>query len=95
MNGREGCRYRIVLSCDGVPVDMGAQAAAEIMKEFIHRPWHENVDCKWSGVSLLLTAENDFEAQGLALVDEFSDAIAACIPGGFNGDIRLVSITKF
>jgi len=88
-------RYRIALSCDGVPADAGAKAAAEITEEFTHRPWHENVECTWNGASLTLIAENDFDAQGLSLIDEFSDAISVYIAGGFDGDIRVVSITKF
>ena len=37
-------------------------------------------------------AENDFDSNGLALVDEFSDAISACIEGGFEGAIEILSI---
>jgi hypothetical protein len=37
-------------------------------------------------------AENDFDSNGLALADEFSDAISACIEGGFEGDIEILSI---
>ncbi len=91
-DNREIRRYRITLRCDGVPVDVGPRAATDITDEFTHRDWHENVECKWDGASLLLTAENDFDAQGLALIDEFSDAIAACIADGFDGDIRVVAI---
>lgn len=81
---REGAvkRYRIALSCDGVPLAAGAQAAVDIKEEFTHRPWHENVKCEWNSTSLVLTAENDYDAQGIALMDEFSDAIAACIADG-------------
>ncbi len=86
-------RYRITLSCDRVPADAGAQAAIDIKEEFTHRPWHERADCKWDGTSLVLIVENDYDDQGLALMDEFSDAITARIAGGFNGEIRLVSIT--
>jgi hypothetical protein len=38
--------------------------------------------------------ENDFDENGLASVDEFSDAISACVEEGFNGDIRIVSISQ-
>jgi hypothetical protein len=38
--------------------------------------------------------ENDFDRDGLAVMDEFSDEIAACIPGGFDGDIRVISVTE-
>ncbi len=90
----EARRYRIILSCDGVPVDAGPQAAIDISEEFTHRPWHENAGCRWDGTFLLLAAENDFDAEGLALLDEFSDAIAGCITDGFNGSIRVLSITN-
>jgi hypothetical protein len=79
MSDREAGRYRISLFCGGVPVDAEAQAAIDITEEFTHHPWHENAECGWDGASLLLSAENDFDAEGLALMDEFSDAIAACI----------------
>ena len=62
----------------------------DIIEEFTHRPWHENAECRWNGAFLLLTAENDFDAEGLALMDEFSDAIAACIADGFNWSIRVL-----
>jgi hypothetical protein len=93
MDALDQGRYRIILTCDGVPAAAGPQAAVDITEEFTHRPWHENVECRWNGESLLLTAENDFDTQGLALIDEFSDAIAACIANGFDGRIRVVSIT--
>jgi hypothetical protein len=40
-----------------------------------------------------LQADNDFDANGLSLMDEFSDAISANIAEGFDGDIEIVSIT--
>jgi hypothetical protein len=83
-----------VLRCDGVPVDAGTQAAIDIMEEFRHRRWHENVNCDWNGASLVLSADNDYDPQGKALMDEFSDAIAACISNGFDGQIRVASITE-
>jgi len=85
--------YRIVLACKGVPANVGAVAARDITKEFIHRPWHQNVRCEWDGSRLMLQAENDFDSNGLALLDEFSDAISASITGGFDGGIDVVSVT--
>jgi hypothetical protein len=87
-------RYRIILACEGVPVSDGQQAAIDITDEFTHRPWRENVVCTWDGHSLFLEAENDFDTDGLALTDEFSDSISATIKAGFEGDIRVVTITK-
>ena len=89
-----GKRYRIELICDGVPASAGSDAAIDIKEEFGLRPWHENVQCEWNGVALLLTAENDYDSDGRALMDEFSDAISACIAEGFDGDIRVASVKE-
>jgi hypothetical protein len=86
--------FRIVLTCDGVPRDVGAQAATDITKEFTHRPWHQNAECQWDGERLTLCAENDFDSNGEALADEFSDAIAACIAPGFDGSISKIAVVK-
>jgi hypothetical protein len=49
------------------------------------------VVCRWDGHVLILQAENDFDREGLALIDEFSDAISACIANGFDGNISVNS----
>ncbi len=67
--------YRVVLACAGVPTNAGAQAALDITEEFTHRPWHQNAVCRWDGHILILQAENDFDPNGVAPMDEFSDAI--------------------
>ena len=85
--------YRIVLACNGVPADVGAVAARDITEEFTHRPWHQNVHCEWDEFRLILQADNDFDSNGLALLDEFSDAISASITGGFDGGIDVVSVS--
>ena len=69
--------YRIILVCEGVPPHAGASAARDITEEFTHRPWHKDVSCVWDGSTLVLQADNDFDSKGLALLDEFSDAISA------------------
>jgi hypothetical protein len=84
--------YRIVLACRGVPAHAGAAGARDINEEFAHRPWHKNVNCEWDGSRLILQADNDFDSNGLALLDEFSDAISACIEDGFDGGIDIVSV---
>jgi hypothetical protein len=87
-------RFRIVLACDGVPTNAGPLAAVNITEEFTRRPWRQDVTCTWDGQSLILQAENDFDPDGLALIDEFSDAISACIHDGFDGDIRIAAVTE-
>ena len=94
MAAPEERRYRVRLSCDGVPPTKAEQAAIDIAEEFTHRRWHQNVECHWEAASLILVAENDFDPDGLALCDEFSDAISACISGGFDGQIRVVSVVE-
>jgi hypothetical protein len=85
--------YRIVLACKGDPAHAGAVGARDIAEEFTHRPWHKNVSCEWDASQLILQADNDFDSDGLALLDEFSDAISACIEDGFDGDIDIVSVS--
>ncbi len=93
MEKSESNRYRIVLACDGIPDEQALEAAVDVAEEFTHRPWHENVQCKLSDGALMLSAENDYDPQGLALMDEFSDAISACITANFGYGIRPVSVT--
>ena len=87
--------YQIVLACKGVPTHAGEAGARDISNEFTHRPWHANVTCVWDGSQLILQAENDFDSNGLALIDEFSDAISACIEDGFDGNVEILSIQEF
>jgi len=87
--------YRIVLTCSGVPIDEGAEAASDITNGFrVHRAWHNNVSCQWDGAQLILQAENDFDSQGLALQDEFSDCLSAYIVKPFDGQICIHSMVK-
>lgn len=84
--------YQITLVCRGVPSHAGPELATDVAKEFTCRPWHQNVLCKWDGTVLILQAENDWDADAKALMDEFSDAIAANADA-FEGGIEVRSIT--
>lgn len=85
--------YRITLDCHGVPLAAGAEAARDIMEAFrLHYPYENNVVCTFEGGKLRLVAENDYDPDGLNLLDEFSDNISACIAEPFDGDIELVSV---
>jgi hypothetical protein len=84
--------FRIILRCRGISPEDGPQAAIDVTEEFTHRPWQQNVKCSWTGHELILEAENDFDDAGLALQDEFSDAICACLSGGL-GPITVMSVT--
>jgi hypothetical protein len=85
---------RIILACEGVPPELGPAAAIDITEEFARRQWHQNVRCQWDRTRLLLYTENDWDGDAKALIDEFSDAISACIQGGFEGGIKIVAIDK-
>ena len=85
--------FRIVLTCDGVPKNLGAQAASDIAAEFTHRPWHMNVECHWDGQRITFRADNEFDSNGEALADEFSDAVVACTPN-VGVSIAKVSVVK-
>lgn len=71
--------FKVRVSCRGLQHLEGVAAPECVLEEFSHRPWHVNVRCEWDGASLWLEAENDYDANGLALLDEFSDAVVACI----------------
>jgi hypothetical protein len=86
--------FRITLICDGIPSDLGVQAASDVKEEFAHRPWHTNVRCTWGQGMLTLVADNDFDHNGEALADEFSDAVSACIRGTFGYRIRKESVVQ-
>ena len=48
--------------------------------------------CEWDGSRLILQADNDFDSNGFALLDEFSDAISASITDCSDGGINVVSV---
>jgi hypothetical protein len=85
--------FQIILACYGVPEQMGIYEAIAVSDEFKRRPWHRNVSCTWEGNRLMLRAENDYDANGLALAEEFSDAISVSIAQPFNGEIKIESVT--
>jgi hypothetical protein len=86
--------YRVVLQCEGLSVDAGVGAAKDIATAFLRRNWHRRAVSNWDGKFLTLSVENDFDRDGRATLDEFSDEISACVKGGFDGDIRVVSVTE-
>ena len=69
----------ITVACVGLTEWEGASAVQCVLEEFAHRPWQDSVKCEWRSSVLRLTATNDFDANGQALVDEFWDAVHACV----------------
>jgi hypothetical protein len=88
--------YRVVLECTGVPQSEGPAAAQDITREFSeHRQHHKNVRCIFLDDKLTLVAENDFDPNGFALMDEFSDCICAYTSMTFHAHIAVASIVRF
>ena len=88
--------FRVTLICHGLPAKSGEEAARNITNEFTnHRKWHDSVRCEWDGTRLVLKSENDFDTNGKATFDEFSDCILAYVadPGKFS--ISVESVDKF
>ena len=89
--------YRIVLAADGILDSEGAEAALDIAREFneVRTRRYVNATCTFSDGVLVLTCDNDgWDADGLNLMDEFSDCIAAFIATATDGGLRLVSATR-
>lgn len=71
------------MRADGISQRAGPEAAADIEQEFRdNRPWHKAVRCSYAEGALTLVAENDYDPEGKALSDEFSDCLSAYIPLG-------------
>jgi hypothetical protein len=88
--------FRVTLICEDVPLSEGAQAAIDITENFVlHRPHHTSALCTWTGSALVLVVENDFDDNGLATQDEFSDEISGAVASGFDGDLKVLSVTEF
>ncbi|RWK41628.1 hypothetical protein [Mesorhizobium sp.] len=85
--------YKIMIECLGVAPDSGPQAAIDIEQEFrIHRTWHERPSCTYANGKLLLIARNDFDADGMALLDEFWDCLAAYL--GEHGPMHILGVEQ-
>lgn len=84
--------YRITRECFAAPAAAGDEAARDITQAFrLHYPHERNVTCSFMDGKLRLVAENDYDPEGLNLMDEFSDNMCAYIKT-FDGDMKLVNI---
>lgn len=87
-------RYRTTLTCGGMTEAEGSAAPADILEEFRERPWHENVTCHWDAARLVLSAENDFDDDGKALLDEFWDVVIACVKTDHTIRFEIISVEQ-
>lgn len=79
--------YRTTVICRGLTDQEAHEAVSDMLYEFSERPWQENVSCEWAAGVLRLSASTDYDSNGLALLDEFGDAINAYI--NYSGEIHL------
>lgn len=79
--------YRSTVICRGLSDEEASEAVADMVAEFALRPWQEAVACEWRDGVLRLSAQNPSDSTGLALHDEFWDAVHAYI--NYSGTIRV------
>jgi len=84
--------FRITVKCERIASATWPNALEDVRAEFQARPWQRIVDLRWSGDTLLLTADNDYDSTGETLADEFSDAVAAYAPGTPGYRVDVVSV---
>jgi hypothetical protein len=88
--------FKITTIAGGISEAAGQQAARDIQQEFReHRDWHQRVTCTFTAGTLTLVAVNDYDEDGTALLDEFSDCLSACVSLeniSDDGEFRVVSV---
>ena len=84
--------YRITVICERIPSASWPDALEDVRNEFKCRPWHCVQDVHWSQDTLFLVAVNDYDEDGEALADEFSDIVAANAPGALGYRVSVISV---
>jgi hypothetical protein len=79
--------YQSTVICTGLSNEEAWEAVAGMLTEFAQRLWQQVVPCEWRDDVLRLSAENDADSTGMALLDEFGDAICAYI--NYSGEIHV------
>ena len=84
--------YRVTVKCERIPCASWPEALEDVRDEFKYRPWHAVQDVYWSHEALFLVAVNDYDQDGEALADEFSDTVAAYAPGTQGYRVSVISV---
>lgn len=71
--------YRVTVVCRGLKESQLVEAVSAMLSEFAERPWQTDVTCEAEDGVLRLSALNDFDSNGQALLDEFQDAVVAYV----------------
>lgn len=79
--------YQSTFICTGLSNEEAGEAVADMLTEFAQRSWQQAVTCEWRDGVLRLSAENDADRTGMALLDEFGDAI--CVYINYSGEIHV------
>jgi hypothetical protein len=85
--------FRVTVICEGIDPTDWPDAMVDVAEEFRSRPWNKIIDCHWDGNTLVLMAISDYDHNGEALADEFSDTVAAYAPGARGFAVRIRSVT--
>jgi hypothetical protein len=85
--------FRVTVKCEGILPTGWPNAVADVAEEFVSRPWQKVIDTLWDGDALVLVADSDYDHDGEALADEFSDTIAAYAPGTPGYRVRILSVS--
>ena len=84
--------FRVSVACEGIPPHGWPDALADVEGEFSKRTWHHIVHCGWEGSALILVVENNYDNDGAAVADEFSDTVAAYAPRTSEYQVRVLSV---
>ncbi len=71
--------YRVTVVSMGLTEAQLVMAVPDMLAEFAERAWQMDVRCEARNGALRLSALNDFDSSGQALLDEFADAVMACV----------------
>ena len=71
--------YRVTVICMGLTEAQLVDAVPDMLSEFAERPWQKDVRCEAKDGVLRLSALNDFDSNGQALLDEFWDTVIAYV----------------
>ena len=74
-----GCMFLVTVICIGLKDSETAEAVADMLSEFAHRPWHQSVSCEWRAGVLRLSTQSEGDPTGMVLLDEFQDAVVAYV----------------
>ncbi len=86
--------YRATVICRGLTEAEASEAVTDMLSEFQQRPWQLEVACEWNEGVLRLSAQNEVDSTGMALLDEFGDAVVAYINYAGEVNMAVESVVK-